>query len=300
MTDPPTRSSVRADTEPTPTSAAASTVIPPPSFWARGWVGLAVQYPRGWWRLVLHSRFAAWLPFVVTGLGYAYAAAPDFGVEALRGPAGLAGLLALWLLSNLTTQLVLGVELRKHHRALQSMGDIISRLADHDAHRKGEAGEAQAAIVLLLRRAQELASATLRPPPGCEIGAHLLLPEYGRRRGGYSRVIGLWATYHDDYRPDRELGPVSLDAAGIGEAFSTGKATAIADTWAWLNPAEVPPPYRCLAAFPVTVGAGRRRRVAAVLTLDALTPYVFTPRNLEDVMPFGHPIAQLIPNPVKE
>jgi hypothetical protein len=66
------------------------------------------------------------------------------------------------------------------------------------------------------------------------------------------------------------------------------------DTAESVNPRVQGRPYRSIAAFPVIVGAGRYRRVCGVLTLDATTPYVFTPKSMTVVAPYMHPIAQLI------
>lgn len=291
MTDPSRRPAPSLAAAQAPVAATAELAAPAPLL-ARGRLGLALQYPRGWWRGALSSRFAGWLPFVVTGLGYGYAAAPDFGVDLVRGPMGLVGLVALWLLSNWATQVALGVEATNQRRALRSLGDVISVLAAGSVGGEG-VEDPGAAVVLLLRRTTELAAATLRPPPGCEVAAHLLLPLRGKRRGGEREVVGLLPMYHDDYRPERDNDPVPLDAPGVGQAFSTGAACVVSDVAA-SNPGEGVLPYRSLAALPVVVGAGRGRRVVGVLALDASTPFVFTERNLALLQPVLHPFAQLL------
>lgn len=267
-------------------------MTPPPGFrrWRHGLVGRWLGYPAGWWRLALRSRFARWLPLVVTGAGYLYAAAPDFGVEALKGWIGLGGLLLFWIASSYVTETVSGAEIDSYRAAFKSVGEIISALAGADDGN----GEPQLlrdpleAIDILLRRAQGLAVVSLHPPPGCEIAAHLLLPEWGTKRGK-KQILGLCATRHDDFRPDRTHETIRLDSPGAGVAF-TGVLAAVPDTDALYDPRLRGRAYKSIGAFPIVVGG----RVRAVLTLDATVAYVFTDKTVLRLFPFINPVAQLI------
>jgi hypothetical protein len=89
------------------------------------WVG----YPVSWWKMALRSRFARWAPFLLTGLGYLYASAPDFGITLLQGRWGFLGLAVLWIASYQVTQLVTGSEIDAYRSAFGSVGDIISTLS---------------------------------------------------------------------------------------------------------------------------------------------------------------------------
>jgi hypothetical protein len=257
----------------------------------RRWLG----YPAGWWRLVLRSRFARRLPFVVTGAGYMYAAAPDFGFDTLTGWIGLGGLLFFWTASYYVTHTVTGAEIDSYRAAFKSIGEIISALAGAE-DTQGERQlfrEPHEAIDILLRRAQGLAVVSLHPPPGCEIAAHLLLPEWGMKRGK-KQILGLRATRHDDFRPDRVHELIHLDAPGAGVAFS-GVLAAVPDTDALDDPRVRGRVYKSIGAFPVVVGQGDARgRVRAVLALDATAAYVFTDETVLRLAPFINPIVQLI------
>lgn len=270
--------------------------VPQLPAWKRGRVGHWAGYPVSWWRMALRSRFARWLPFVLTGIGYAYAAAPDFGVGALQGRFGFLGLIVLWVASHYVTQLVNGSEIGAYHTAYKSVGDIISSLSgDPDgAGTSLLAQEPTEAIDALLRRAREIAFAALRPHADCTITAHLLVPEWEARRGR-AVLVGLRATRHDDYRPDRAHEPISLDSPGAGLAFSTGEACAVADTDTFPDPRMRGRPYKSIGAFPVIVGPrGAGGRVRAVLSLDASVPHVFTDKSVRNLASLISPISQLI------
>lgn len=244
----------------------------------------------------IRSRFARWLPPMITLAGYAYAAAPDFGVQRLQTVWGLAGLIALWLLGQYVTQVVNGSELLAYGNAFKQVGDIISGLA---ADPEG-AGSPQLftdptrAVDALLRRAQEIAAASLRPHADCVITAHLLLPEWKQRRNGRV-VVGLRATYHDDYRPDRSHQLIALDSPGAGMAFTNGELSAVRNTDEHKDVRMKGRPYKSIGAFPIIVGTrGEGGRVRAVLTLDATVPFVFNEKSVRNLAPFVNPIAQLI------
>lgn len=259
-------------------------------------MGYWVSYPASWWRVGLRSRFARWAPFVLTGLGYLYASAPDFGITLLQGRVGFLGLVLLWVASHHVTQLVTGSEIDAYRSAFRSVGDIISTLSA-DVDETGAPRLVRApteAVDALLRRAQEIAVTALRPHAGCAITSHLLVPEWEERRGR-SILIGLRAVRHDDFRPDRSHDPISLDSPGAGQTFSTGEPSAVPDTDAVANTRMRGRPYKSIAAFPVFVGArGAGGRVRAVVTLDATVPYVFTDKSIRKLSSFVNPIAQLI------
>jgi hypothetical protein len=61
--------------------------------------------------MALRSRFARWAPFLLTGVGYLYASAPEFGITALQGRLGFLGLVVLWIASHHVAQLVTGSEI---------------------------------------------------------------------------------------------------------------------------------------------------------------------------------------------
>lgn len=246
--------------------------------------------------MALRSRLARWVPFLLTGIGYAYAAAPDFGVTGLQTRMGFAGLIVLWIASHYVSQLVAGSEIDAYRTAYKSVGDIISALSD-DPGGTGAPRLVQdptEAIDALLRRAREIAAASLRPHADCAITAHLLVPEWTRRRGK-PVIIGLRAIRHDDFRPDRSHELISLDSPGAGQAFSRGEPSAVPDTGVLGDERMHDRPYRSIAAFPVVVGAtGSGGRVRAILSLDASVAHVFTERSVSGLAAFMSPIAQLI------
>ncbi len=156
----------------------------------------AAAYPISWGRMLARSRS---MPLIVAGLQLALfigVAAPDvFGVKGWRW---MAGLIALYLLSEWFRGLAQGSVLRRHTKVFEDVGDLISSIAGMHA------GTAEPQIVrkpedaigLLLRRACELARVTLLLPPGCEISANLLLPV----KDG-EQLAGLKVAAQDDYRP---------------------------------------------------------------------------------------------------
>lgn len=270
--------------------------VPALPVWKRGRVRHWAGYPASWWRMGLRSRFARWLPFVLTGIGYAYAAAPDFGFTALQGRFGFVGLIALWVASYYVTQLVTGSEMDAYRATYRSVGDIISSLSgDPDGTGAPRlVQEPLESIEALLRRAKEIALASLRPHAHCVVTAHLLVPEWKLRRGR-SVLAGLRAVRHDDFRPERAHDLIALDAPGAGLAFSMGEPCAVADTDALPDRRMRGRPYKSIAAFPVIVGApGAEGRVRAVLSLDASVPYVFTNHAVAGLASFINPIVQVI------
>lgn len=246
--------------------------------------------------MALRSRLARWAPFLLTGLGYLYASAPDFGITVLQSRWGFLGLVLLWITSHHVTQLVTGSEIAAYRSAFRSVGDIISVLsADVDETGAPRLVQAPAeAIDALLRRAREIAVTALRPHADCTITAHLLVPEWGEKRGR-SVIVGLRASRHDDFRPDRSHEVISLDSPGAGRAFSTGEPSAVPDTERVASARIQGRPYKSVAAFPVIIGArGRGGRVRAVVTLDATSAYVFTEKSIARLASFINPVAQLI------
>jgi hypothetical protein len=176
------------------------------------------------------------------------------------------------------------------------VGDIISSLSV-DADETGAPRLVRApteAVDALLRRAQEIAVTALRPHADCTITAHLLVPEWNRKRGR-PVIGGLRAVRHDDFRPDRPHALISLDSPGAGRAFLTGEPSAVPDTDAVADRRLHGRPYKSIGAFPVIIGArGAGGRVRAVVSLDATVPHVFTERAIGRLASFIHPVAQLI------
>ena len=207
----------------------------------------------------------------------------------------MGGLLVFWIASSYVTETVTGAQIDSYRATFKSVGEIISALAGaDDAHGEPQLlREPHEAIDILLRRAQGLAVVSLHPPPGCEIAAHLLLPEWTIKRGK-KQILGLRARRHDDFRPERIHELIRLDSPGAGVAFS-GVIAAVQDTDALDDPRVTGRVYRSIGAFPIVVGQGEAHgRVRAVLTLDATAAYVFTEETVLGLAPFINPIAQLI------
>lgn len=264
--------------------------------WRRGWIAHWLAYPSSWANAMLRSRLARWAPAVVTGAGYVYASAPDFGITRVRGGWGLVGLFLFWVAGQNLSQLLVASRLDAIGYSLESVGGIVSSLSIAP---EGKApprllDDPAVAIDALLRRAQEIARDWLRPPSDCLIAAHLLIPEWGMVRGR-EVIVGLRAARHDDYRPDRAHQLVALDAPGAGDAFMTGQRAVVSDTDATSDPRFAGKPYKSLVAFPVLAGKrGAGGRVHAVLSLDATVPNVFTEKAVARLAPILHPIAQVI------
>jgi hypothetical protein len=250
----------------------------------------AVAYPVSWGRMLARSRS---MQLIATGLQLALfvaVASPDlFGVKGWRW---MAGLVAIYLLTEWVRILVQGNELRGHTKVFEDVGDLISSIAGMHA------GTAEPQIVrrpedaigLLLRRACELARVTLRLPPGCEITANLLLPvEDGEH------LVCLKVAAQDDYRPGRHHPIIPLDAPGAPFTLSTGKPCCIPFTSTVKHARLQGRRYRSMATFPIVVGEpGTTGQAIAVLGMDATEPYVFDPAAVAQLGPFLSPVAQLI------
>ena len=265
--------------------------------WQSGWFGYWLRYPLGWVRTALRSRLARWAPFTVTGLGYLYASAPDFGATYLQGVPGFVGLAVFWIGGQCVTQLVAATELDSLRGAFKHVGDIISALsADSEgAEAPAVLSDPGEAIDALLRRAQEIARASLRPPADCIITAHVLVPEWEKRARGGQVIVGLRAAHHDDYRPDRSHRLIALDSAGAGQAFRNAKPAAVPDTQAHGDRRIRGRRYKSIGAYPIIVGEqGAGGKVRAVMSIDADVPNLFTQKAVCKMAPFIHPIAQLI------
>lgn len=250
----------------------------------------AAAYPVSWGRMLARSRsmrlMAAGLQLAV----FVAVAAPDlFGV---RGWRWMAALVAVYLLSESVRVTVQGGVLSAHKRVFESIGSLISSIAGMHA---GDAEpqiirKPEDAIGLLLRRACEMAQVELRPPPGCEITANLVLPIIRDERATAFKV-----TAQDDYRPGREHPVIPLDAPGVPFTFSTGRPFCIPFTSAVKHPRVKGRRYRSMATFPILVGEpGSTGQVIGILALDATEPYIFDSGALARLGPLVSPIAQLI------
>lgn len=250
----------------------------------------AAAYPISWGRMLARSRS---MQLMAAGLQLALfvaVASPDlFGVKGWRW---MVGLVAVYLLSEWFRVLAQGNVLRRHTKVFAGLGSLISSIAGMHA------GDAEPQIVrkpedaigLLLRRACELADVELRPPPGCEITANLLLPI----KDGV-RLVGLTVAAQDDYRPDRGHPPIPLDAPGAPFTLSTGKPCCIPFTSEVKHPRLIGRSYRSMATFPITVGEpGTTGQVIGILALDATEPYILDSGALTRLGPLVSPIAQLI------
>jgi hypothetical protein len=242
--------------------------------------------------MILRSRFAPSIAFLLSGAVYAGAASADFEVSP-TGWIPLAILLTLWLASELLKTMVHGAEIDSYTRANRNISAIISSLAGF-RHRENDPPrileDPNETIRTLLQEAKELTVATLRPPVGCEVSAHLLVPQ---STGG--RMLGLRATTHDKFRPDRRHDVIPLDAPGAGVAFSTGQPCAVAYTGSEPHPRLRDRPYKSVGAFPIAIGeAANNGRIVAVLSLDADQAHVFNGKKVKKLDPFVSPIAQLI------
>lgn len=250
----------------------------------------AVAYPVSWGRMFARSRSmqlaAAGLQLVL----FVGVASPDvFGV---RGWRWMAGLVAIYLLSEWFRVMAQGNVLSSHRKIFEDLGGLISSIAGmHAGNAEPQiVRKPQDAIGLLLRRACELAQVTLRPPLGCEITANLLLPIVVDERATAFKVAA-----HDDYRPGREHPIIPLDAPGAPFTFSTGHSCCIPFTSAVKHPRLAGRSYKSMATFPIRVGEpGTTGQVIGILALDATEPYIFDPGALERLGPILSPVAQLI------
>lgn len=250
----------------------------------------AAAYPISWGRMLAGSRS---MQLVAAGLQLALfvaVAAPDvFGVKGWRW---MAGLIAIYLLSEWVRRLAQGIAMSRHTKVSQDLGALISSIAGMHA---GTAEpqlirKPEDAIGLLLRRACELAGVTLLVPPGCEISANLLLPV----KDG-EQLVGLKVAAQDDYRPGRHHPLIPLDAPGAPFTLSTGEPCCIPFTSEVKHPRLRGRRYRSMATFPIMVGEpGTTGQQVAVLAMDATEPYVFDPRAVTHLGPFLSPVAQLI------
>lgn len=250
----------------------------------------AVAYPVSWGRMFARSRS---MQLVAAGLQltlFAGVASPDlFGVRGWRWMVGLVG---LYLLSEWFRVTAQGNVLSTHMSVFESLAGLISSIA---AMHAGNAEpqivrKPEDAIGLLLRRACELARLTLRPPPGCEITANLLLPIIVDERATAFKVAA-----QDDYRPGREHPTIPLDAPGAPFTFSSGHPCCIPFTSAVKHPRLQERSYKSMATFPIRVGEpGTTGQVIGILALDATEPYIFDPGALKRLGPILSPVAQLI------
>jgi hypothetical protein len=248
------------------------------------------EHPKGWTAGALRSRVA---PVGVRLLGLlpiVYGSGPDSWKENTVLYIGI--LIALTALSELVRTLVHGAEKSAQSEVFQRIGSIVSRLAGSRRGQPEITENPSAAIELLLRRAKEVVTSGLRPAAGDTITANLLVPVANAR----GKVIGLVATNHDDFYPDRTHELISLDAPGAGDAFLTGKWNVVEDTEEIANYERIRGrAYRSIAAFPVVVQPTEGKGVVtAVVTFDSTNAYTFKRRSVSQVAPFVHPIAQLI------
>lgn len=250
----------------------------------------AAAYPLSWGRMLARSRS---MQLVAAGLQltlFIGVAAPDvFGVKGWRW---MAGLVAIYLLSEWVRVMAQGSVLSTHKRVFESLGALISSISGmHTGDAEPQlVRNPEDAIGLLLRRARELAEVTLHPPLGCEITANLVLPVMENGVATSFRV-----TAQDDYRPGREHTAIPLDAPGAPYTFSTGLATCIPFTSGVKHQRVQGRSYNSMATFPILVGeSGTTGQVIGILALDATEPYVFDPGALTRLGPLVGPVAQLI------
>lgn len=217
-------------------------------------------------------------------------ASPDvFGVKGWRW---MAGLITIYLLSEWFRGLARGRVLDHHRTVFENLGGLISSIAGmHAGNAEPQiVRKPEDAIGLLLRRACELAQVTLRPPPGCEITANLVLPIIQDQRPAGFRV-----TAQDDYRPGREHPIIPLDAPGAPVTFSTGRPCFIPFTSEVKHPRVHGRSYTSMGTFPIMVGEpGTTGQVIGILALDATQPYIFDSGAVVRLGPILSPVAQLI------
>jgi hypothetical protein len=243
--------------------------------------------------MMLQSRFSAAAAILLPAILFGLAAAPDF-LE-VKGLPAFIGLMVVWALVEGFGLLVRGSEVDGYRSTFTEIGDLISSLAAVQS--QGEGGPnlvryPERAIGTLLRRARDLAIASLKPPAGCTVTANLLVPEWSAERG---KFVGLRVADEDDWRPNRAHATIPLDAPGAGRTFSTGKAVGIASTEKESHPRIRGKSYQTVGTFPIYVGdKASNGRVVAVLSLDADVPNVFTQKAVDKLHPFVSPIAQLI------
>lgn len=259
---------------------------------ARSWprTRKAAAYPVSWGRMLARSRS---MQLIVAGLQLALfvgVAAPDvFGVKGWRW---MAGLVAIYLLSEWFRGLARAGVLDHHRKVFENLGELISSMAGMQA---GNAApqivrKPEDAIGLLLRRACELVQVILRPPMGCEITANLVLPVIVDQQ-----PTGFRVTAQDDFRPGRDHPVIPLDAPGAPFTFSTGRPCSVPSTSEAKHPRVQGRKYRSIGTFPIMVGEpGTTGQVIGILAMDATEPYIFDSGAMTRLSPFLSPVAQVI------
>lgn len=250
----------------------------------------AAAYPISWGRMLARSRS---MQLIAAGLQLALfigVASPDvFGVKGWRW---MAALVALYLMSEWFRGLARAGVLDHHRKVFENLGELISSIAGmHAGNAEPQiVRKPEDAIGLLLRRACELTHVVLRPPPGCEITANLVLPIIEDQR-----PTGFRVTAQDDYRPGREHPVIPLDAPGAPFTFSTGRSCSIPSTAEVKHPRVRGRRYRSVGTFPIMVGEpGTTGQVIGILALDATEPFTFDAGAVARLGPFLSPVAQLI------
>lgn len=250
----------------------------------------AAAYPISWGRMLARSRS---MQLTAAGLQltlFVGVASPDlFGVKGWRW---MVGLVAIYALSEWFRILAHGNALNTHRRVSEGLAGVISSIAGmHTGNAEPQiVRKPEDAIGLLLRRACDLAHVVLRPPPGCEITANLVLPVIQDER-----ATGFRVTAQDDHRPGREHSIIPLDAPGAPFTFSTGHPCCIPFTLDVKHPRLRGRTYRSLGTFPIFVGEpGTTGQVVGILALDATEPYVFDEGGVTRLGPLVSPVAQLI------
>ncbi len=244
----------------------------------------------GWARLIARGRLVHWLaPTLQLALFVAVAAPDIFGV---KGWKWMAGLIVLYVVAEWFRGLARGGVLDRYRKVFEDISELISSIAGTQSGEQAPQilQSPSDAISLLLRRACELARTSLNPPPGCEITASLLLPEFKGKR-----LIGLKVAEQDDYRPSRDHPIIPLDAPGAPVTYCRGVPSSIPSTDAEKHPRVKERTYKSVGTFPIVVGeSGTTGRVIAVLSLDATEPYTFDAGGVKKLSPFLSPIAQLV------
>ncbi|WP_420130243.1 GAF domain-containing protein [Longimicrobium sp.] len=233
------------------------------------------------------------MQLIVAGLQLALfvgVAAPDvFGVKGWRW---MAGLVAIYLLSEWFRGLARAGVLDHHRKVFENLGELISSMAGMQAGNSAPqiVRNPEDAIGLLLRRACELVQVTVRPPLGCEITANLVLPVIVDQQ-----PTGFRVTAQDDFRPGRDHPVIPLDAPGAPFTFSTGRPVSVAATSEVKHPRVQGRRYRSIGTFPIMVGEpGTTGQVIGILAMDATEPYIFDSGAMARLSPFLGPVAQLI------
>ena len=254
------------------------------------------MYVRSALLTLLRSRWASAANFVLAASVVLFASLPDFGFKWATGWLAFGLLFLLFLSSQAFGVLIQGSATQAYIDTFSALANIISGLAD-GAGGNGSGPQIlvhpSQAIEALLRRARDFANDTLRLPLGSNLSATLLLPVLDES----GQVQGLQATYRAELKFISVRRIIPLDTPGAGQAFTSGRATGVADIAELRERSDGTPwPYRSIAAFPVLAGFREECPTAlGVIALDCAVPFIFTQQRVErELAPFVEPIAQLV------